>query len=123
MLPLKQAKLGTVLIVFSPVVALGFGSEVFFPVAITSALGGVICLICKSLTSQRVIRRITTELVHDLVSADIDRRNPVLSELDPVERQLFVLEIARIEAFSMSGQHSSGSKQIKVSAGSPLPVL
>jgi hypothetical protein len=114
---LKSSPLGTALMIISPVVALGFGSKVFFPVAVTSVLGGVICLIYKSVTTHMVVRQLTAELVNDLVFADTDRRELVLSELNQAERKWFVLEIARVEAEPVLGWHTSHAQRIKVSAG------
>jgi len=99
---LKKSLLGTALMIISPVIALGFGSEVFFPVAITSVLGGLFCLICMLLTRHMVVGQITDELLNDLVSANTDERELVLSKLNPVERKWFALGIARIEAADVS---------------------
>jgi len=83
--------------IVSPVVALCFGLEVFFPVAVTSAIGGLICLIFRAFSTQMFVGQLTTELVRDLVSAEMDRREWVLSELKPAERKWFLAQIARIE--------------------------
>lgn len=104
------------MMIISPVVALGFDSEVFVPVALTSVLGGVICLVCKSLATHMVVRQITAELLNDLVSTDLDRRELVFSELDQAERKWFELEIERIEAGSMSGRRTSHSDRVQTSA-------
>ena len=99
--------------IISPVIATGFGSEVFFPVAITSVLGGLFCLICKPVTTHMVVGQVTAELLNDLVSANTDQRELVLSKLDPVERKWFTLGIARIEAEPMSAWRASRSERIK----------
>jgi hypothetical protein len=117
---LKKSHLGTALMIISPVITIGFGSEVFFPVAVTSVLGGVICLIFKSLTTHMVVGQITAELLNELISADADRRELVLSELDLVERKWFVIEIARIEAGLVSGWRTSRPEQPKVSTGNAI---
>jgi hypothetical protein len=82
----------------SPVLALGFGWEVFFPVALTSVLGGTICLVGKSMSTHMFVGQLTAELVQDLVCADKDRRDLVLSELNEAERNWFLAELPRAEA-------------------------
>lgn len=87
-----------------PIAALCFGSEVFFPVAMTSIVGAVICLIFRALNTQIFVGQVTAELVCDLASADTDRRELVLSELNAVERKLFLAKIARMEAETHFGR-------------------
>lgn len=88
------SQLGVVLMVLSPAVALRFGWNVFFPVAITSLVGAVIGLFFRALAAHREANRITAELIRDLVSADQRRRELVLSEFSESERKLFSAETA-----------------------------
>lgn len=83
---------------FSPILALGFGWEAFFPVALTSVLGGMICLMGKSMSTHMVVGQLTAELVQDLVSADEDRRDLVLAELNEAGAYWFLAELPRAEA-------------------------
>ena len=73
--------LGVVLMILSPVAALRFGWEVFFPVAITSIVGALICLFVRALAAEMVARCVAEDLVQDLVSADERRLELVLAEL------------------------------------------
>jgi hypothetical protein len=111
--------------IISPVAALCFGSEVFFPVAVTSAIGGLICLIFRALSTQMFVGQVTSELVRDLVSAEIDRRKLVLSELTAAERRLFLSKIARIEAeVLLAKKDRSFSKRLVTPSSEILaPVL
>lgn len=88
------SQLGVVLMVLSPVVALRFGWDVFFPVTITSLIGAVIGLVFRALPAHREADQITAELIRDLVSADQRRRELVLSEFSESERKLFSAETA-----------------------------
>ena len=83
---------------FSPVMALGFGWEVFFPAALTSLLGGMICLMGQSTSTDLSVGRLTAELVQDLVFADKDRRDLVLTGLNVAERNWFLAELPRAKA-------------------------
>jgi len=82
----------------SPILALGFGWEAFFPAALTSVLGGMICLMEGSAFPQMSVGRLTAELIQDLVYADKDRRDFVLAELNEAERSWFLAELPRAEA-------------------------
>jgi len=93
---LKVSNLGYALMIFSPISALGFGGwEAFFPVTLTSVLGSTICLIVNSMSTHMFVGQLTAELVHDLVSADKDRRDLVLAELNEIERDWFLAELRR----------------------------
>ena len=94
----KGSNLGFALMTFSPILALAFGWEAFLPVALTSVLGGAICLLGKGLCSQLVVGQLTAELLQDLVSADRDRRDLVLAELNEAEANWFLAELPRAEA-------------------------
>ena len=82
----------------SPVLALGFGWGAFFPVALTSMLGGAVCLAGKSMSTHMAVGQLTAELVQDLVSADKDRRDLVLAQLNEAEANWFLAELPRAEA-------------------------
>src|ERR1019366_9986996 len=94
----KVSNLGFALMAFSPILALGFGWDAFFPVALTSVFGGMICLMGKSMSTHMVVGQLTAELVQDLVSADEDRRDLVLAELNEAEAYWFLAELPRAEA-------------------------
>jgi hypothetical protein len=82
--------------VLSPFLSVGFGGwEAFFPVALMSFLGGGICLIGERLSSHMFVGQRTAELVQDLVFADKERRDLVLANLSPIERDWFVAELPR----------------------------
>lgn len=83
---------------FSPVLALGFGWEAFFPVTLASVFGGMICLVGKSTCTQMAVGQLTAELVQDLVTADNDRRDLVLAELNEAEANWLLAELPRAEA-------------------------
>ena len=83
---------------FSPILALGFGWDAFFPVALTAVFGGMICLMGKSMSTHMVVGQLTAELVEDLVSADKDRRDLVLAELNEAEANWFLAELPRAKA-------------------------
>ena len=82
----------------SPVLAIGFGWEAFFPVALTSILGGTILLMGQSLCTQMFVGQVTAELVQDLVFADKDRRDLVLGRLEKAEADWFLAELPRAKA-------------------------
>ena len=82
----------------SPILALGFGWEAFSPLALTSVLGGVICLMGKSMSTHMAVGQLTAELVQDLVSADEHRRDLVLAELNEAEANWFLAELPRAKA-------------------------
>ena len=84
--------------ILSPILALGFGWEVFFPVALTSLLGGGICLMGQSLSTHMFVGELTAELVQDLVLADEERRDLVLANLSATERDWFLAELPRARA-------------------------
>src|SRR6266404_5044716 len=71
----KLSHLGFAMMVCSPVMALGLGWEAFFPVALTSIIGGTIVLAGKSVSTHMFVGKLTAELVQDLVFADKDRRD------------------------------------------------
>jgi hypothetical protein len=100
----KRSRLGTAMMILAPGVALGFGSEVFFPVAVTSIVGALICLTSQALATHMTVGRVTDKLVRDLISANMDQRELVLSGLKEAERKWFRAEIARIEAELMSAR-------------------
>lgn len=84
--------------ILSPILALGFGWEAFFPVALTSLLGGGICLMGESLSAHMFVGQLTAELVQDLVLADEERRDLVLANLSATERDWFLAELPRAQA-------------------------
>lgn len=84
--------------ILSPTLALGFGLEAFFPVALTSVLGGVICLVGKCMSTHLFVGQLTAELVQDLVFADKDRRDLVLAGLNEAERNWILAELPRAKA-------------------------
>src|ERR1017187_61969 len=94
----KVSNLGFALMAFSPILALGFGWDAFFPVALTAVFGGMICLMGKSMSTHMVVGQLTAELVEDLVSADKDRRDLVLAELNEAEANWFLAELPRAKA-------------------------
>jgi hypothetical protein len=94
----KASNLGFALMTLSPVLALGFGWEAFFPVAIASVLGGAVCLAGKSMSTHMAVGQLTAVLVQDLVSAEKDRRDLVLAQLDEAEANWFLAELPRAEA-------------------------
>jgi hypothetical protein len=94
----KASHLGYALMAFSPVIAIGFGWEAFFPVALTSLLGGVICFMGQSVSTDLCVGQLTAELVQDLVFADKDRRDLVLAGLTAAERNWFLAELPRAKA-------------------------
>jgi hypothetical protein len=101
----KAPNAGFAMVICSPLLALGFGREAFVPVALTSILGGAVLLVCKSLSTQMFVGRLTAELVQDLVYADKDRRDPVLAGLKKAERDWFLAELPRAKA---ELRHSKG---------------
>jgi hypothetical protein len=94
----KAPNLGFALMMLSPLLALGFGWEAFFPVALTSVLGGAACLAGQSMSTHMAVGQITAELVQDLVSAEKDRRGLVLTQLKEAEANWFLAELPRAEA-------------------------
>jgi hypothetical protein len=94
----KATNIGYVLMTLSPILALSFGWDAFFPVALTSLLGGMICLMGQSMSTQMVVGELTAELVEDLVFADKDRRDLVLARLSEAERNWFLAELPRAKA-------------------------
>jgi hypothetical protein len=77
----KASYLGLALMTFSPILALAFGLEAFFPVALTSFLGGAICIMGEYVSTQIAVGQLTAELLQDLASAEKERRDAVLAEL------------------------------------------
>ena len=73
---------GATLMVAAPLLAMGFGFQVFFPVALISVTGAVICVFSSALASRLVTGQIALRLIQDLASADADRRALVLAELN-----------------------------------------
>ena len=94
----KASHLGYALMAFSPVMALGFGWEVFCPVALISLLGGVICFMGQSTSTDLSVGQFTAKLVQDLAFADKDRRDLVLGRLNAAERNWFLAELPRAKA-------------------------
>src|SRR5579859_6941644 len=94
----KRSNIGFAMMIGSPVLALGLGWEAFFPVALCSMICAATLLIGKSLSTLLTVGQLTAELVEDLVSADVDRRDLVLEELKPLEAQLFLAELPRARA-------------------------
>jgi hypothetical protein len=94
----RISNLGLPLMIISPILALGFGWEAFFPVALTSLLGGTIFVMGKGTSPDMFVGHLTAELVQDLVSADNNRRNLVFAELNEAERNWFLAELPRAEA-------------------------
>jgi hypothetical protein len=94
----KLSNLGFAMMICSPLVALGLGREAFFPVALTSIIGGAILLAGKSVSTHMFVGKLTAELVQDLVFADKDRRDMVLGELKPAEAKWFLAELPRAKA-------------------------
>jgi hypothetical protein len=102
----KASNLGVALMAFSPILALGFGWEAFFPVALTSVLGGTICLMGEAISTHTFVAQLKADLLQDLASADQDRRDLVLAGLMEEERNWFLAELrrARAELRSLSGR-------------------
>ena len=94
----KASNIAYALMTLSPILALGFGWDAFFPVALTSLLGGMICLMARSMSTQMAVGELTAELVQDLVFADKDRRDLVLAGLNAAERNWFLAELPRAKA-------------------------
>jgi len=95
---LKSPRFGIGLMLLSPLLALGWGSEAFFPVAAASLLGGMVCFAVRSLCTQMKIGQITAELVQELVCANERDRKIVLASLRKREREWFLVELPRAEA-------------------------
>jgi hypothetical protein len=94
----KVSNLGLLLMVCSPIIALGFGWEAFFPVALTSVLGGVLCLLVHSMSKRLFVGQLTAELIQDLATAEEDRQDAVLAVLNKTERDWFLAELPRAKA-------------------------
>jgi hypothetical protein len=94
----KLSNLGFAMMGFSPVLALAFGWEAFFPVALISVLGAGICLASKAVSTHIFVGQLTAELVQDLVSADKERRDLVLGQLQKAEGNWFLAELPRAAA-------------------------
>jgi hypothetical protein len=94
----RMSNVGFLLMTISPILALGFGWEAFFPAALTSGLGAPICLMGKSMSPRKSVGQLTAELMQDLVFAEKDRRDLVLAELNEGERNWFLAELPRAEA-------------------------
>ena len=94
----KLPNIGVAMMICCPVLALGWGWEAFFPVALTSILGGAVLLVSKSLCTHMAVGQLTAELVQDLVCADQDRRDTVLAQLKEPERNWFLAELPRAKA-------------------------
>src|SRR5262249_48666499 len=95
---LNSPRLGIGLMVLSPLLALSWGSEAFFPVAAASLLGGIACFAGRSLCTQINVGQITAELVQELVCANERDRKIVLACLSQREREWFLVELPRAKA-------------------------
>lgn len=73
---------GATLMVAAPLLAMGFGFQVFFPVGLISVTGAVICVFSSARASRLVTGQLAFRLMQDLASADADRRALVLAELN-----------------------------------------
>lgn len=91
----------------SPILALCFGWEAFFPVALVSLFGGAVCLAGKCLSTHMAVGQLTAELLQDLVSADKDRRDLVLAQLNEAEANWFLAELPRAEAELRRGRRGN----------------
>lgn len=94
----NSPKLGIGLMILSPFLACFWGWEAFFPVAVTSLLGGMVCLMGQNFCTQMHVDQLTAELVQELVSADQHDRELVLASLGKTEREWFLAELPRAEA-------------------------
>jgi hypothetical protein len=103
----KRSNLGFGMMLCSPMLALLLGGEAFFPVAMTSIIGGTVLLLSKSLSTQVFVGQLTAELVQDLVSAEENRRGLVLSELNEAEGNWFLAELPRAKAELGRGHRST----------------
>lgn len=103
----KTSNLGITLMTLSPLLALFFGWEAFFPLALTSILGAATCIVGKTFSTHMLVGWLTAELVQDLVSADRQRRDSVLGVLTAAERDWFLAELprARAELRRRQGSH------------------
>jgi hypothetical protein len=81
----KLSNLGFAMMVCSPVVALTWGWEALFPVALCSLVGGAILIVSRRLPAHLFVGQLAAELVQDLALADRDRRDLVLDELKKAE--------------------------------------
>ncbi|MGA9778457.1 MAG: hypothetical protein ACLPRE_00505 [Limisphaerales bacterium] len=96
---LTVSNLGIALAILSPFFALSLGGlEAFLPVALVSVLSATICLIGESISTHLFVGHLTAELVQDLVSADEERLDLVLAELNETERDWFLAELPRAQA-------------------------
>lgn len=102
--------------ILAPIVALELGWEAFFPVMLTSAAGAMICLMFKSVSTCLVTAQLKTELVQDLVSAQPDHRELVLTEFEAETRNQFIAEIERKRIAPLKrGSPISGRTRLDVS--------
>jgi hypothetical protein len=95
---LNSPRFGIGLMLLSPLLALSWGSEVFFPVAAASLLGGLACFGGRSLCTQMNVGQITAELVQELVCATERDRKAVLASLSRREREWFLVELPQAAA-------------------------
>ena len=95
---LSNPKFGVGLMILSPLLACFWGLEAFFPVAAASLIGGMVCFLGRSFSTQMQVGQITAELVQELVCADQHHREPVLACLTKTEREWFLAELPRAEA-------------------------
>ena len=84
--------------ILSPVVACLWGWEAFFPTAVTSLLGAMVCLMGQCFCTQIHVGELTAELVQEMVSADQHDRELVMASVCKAEREWFLAELPRAEA-------------------------
>ena len=72
---------GIALMMISIALAIGFGPLVFFPVAVTSLICVILCVVEQDLASWVSRNRLEAGLMSDLLEADAERRAMVLAEL------------------------------------------
>ena len=95
---LNSPKFAIGLMILSPLFACLWGWEAFFPVAVTSLLGGMVNLMGQNFCTQMHVGQLTAEMVQGLVSADQHDRQLVLASLSKTERAWFLAELPRAEA-------------------------
>lgn len=111
----KHLNLGILLMVICPFFAFELaGWQAFFPVALSSLLGGTVCFLGQSIFIQIHAGQLTAELVQDLVSVDQHHQGMVLSRLSKTEHEWFLAELPRARA-ELRRRHWKPRKGIRAS--------
>ena len=111
----KSPHLGIALMVISPIMGLAFGALAFFPVLLTSILCGVVCLTANLASRHSAVGTLRADVIRDLISADQDRRDLVLAEINEDERNriLGAIRLGKAELRRRRRQSHSGSGNIR----------